>query len=257
MESQTHRNPETGEVVSFSSLPSEEQKRLHAQWEQAQQARQNPAPQPNPPAQKPKKRPTFEAARGQLFPALKKSGWEIKEHLKLPQATKQIGSTKVTLFFKPQAVWAEVKGKTSAAPRSLWVDIRDIAHDADGWVQNQLPGLLEHFTGVKLAADKWKKMPKGWTSESRKKFWDSLTGDVKHKVTKCIERMDGKVDDPGAFCAALSDRVDPGWRSRKAFVAALNQIATDVLLRSRYDYNEVSSERPHSRLPGKDTDDAE
>ena len=57
-----------------------------------------------------------------------------------------------------------------------------------------------------LAADKWKKMPKGWTDESRKKFWDSLVGDVKHKVTKCIKQMDGKVDNPGAVCAALADR---------------------------------------------------
>jgi len=63
-------------------------------------------------------------------------------------------------------------------------------------------------------ADKWKTMPKGWTDESRKKFWETMTGDVKHKVTKCIKEMTGKVGDPGAFCASLADRVDPGWRSR-------------------------------------------
>lgn len=64
--------------------------------------------------------------------------------------------------------------------------------------------------------DKWKKMPKGWTDESRRKFWNSLTGKVKHKVTKCIKEMDGKVDDPGAFCASLADRVEgKGWRSEK------------------------------------------
>jgi len=65
-------------------------------------------------------------------------------------------------------------------------------------------------------ADKWEKMPKGWTDESRKQFWETLTGDVKHKVTKCIKEMEGKFDDPGAFCASLADRVDPGWRSRTA-----------------------------------------
>lgn len=65
-------------------------------------------------------------------------------------------------------------------------------------------------------ADKWEKMPKGWTDESRKEFWETLTGDVKHKVTKCIKEMEGKFDDPGAFCASLADRVDPGWRSRQA-----------------------------------------
>jgi hypothetical protein len=62
--------------------------------------------------------------------------------------------------------------------------------------------------------DKWQKMPKGWTSESREKFWKTLTGDVKHKVTKCIKQMDGKVDDAGAFCASLADRVEgTEWRS--------------------------------------------
>jgi len=62
--------------------------------------------------------------------------------------------------------------------------------------------------------DKWQKMPKGWTEESREKFWTSLTGDVKHKVTKCIKQMEGKVDDAGAFCASLADRVEgTEWRS--------------------------------------------
>jgi hypothetical protein len=65
-------------------------------------------------------------------------------------------------------------------------------------------------------ADKWETMPKGWTDKSRKQFWETLTGDVKHKVTKCIKEMEGKFDDPGAFCASLADRVDPGWRSRTA-----------------------------------------
>ena len=60
----------------------------------------------------------------------------------------------------------------------------------------------------------WAAMPKGWTEESVKSFWKSLTGDRKHKVTKCIKEMTGKVDDPGAFCASLADMVDPGWRSK-------------------------------------------
>lgn len=67
--------------------------------------------------------------------------------------------------------------------------------------------------------DKWKKMPDGWTDESRKEFWNSLVGDVKHKVTKCIKEMKGKVDDAGAFCAALADRVEgPEWR-KHAFIS--------------------------------------
>jgi hypothetical protein len=56
-------------------------------------------------------------------------------------------------------------------------------------------------------ADRWYDMPKGWTDESRQKFWDSLTGDRKHRITKCIKEMTGKVDDPGAFCGALASRV--------------------------------------------------
>jgi len=67
-------------------------------------------------------------------------------------------------------------------------------------------------------ADKWETMPKGWTDESRKSFWDSLTsGAPKHKVTECMKKMEGKVDDPGAFCASLADRVlgRTDWRGKK------------------------------------------
>ena len=64
-------------------------------------------------------------------------------------------------------------------------------------------------------AGKWESLPKGWTQESVKKFWGSLTGEVKHKVTKCIEKVKGGgIDDPGAFCASLADKMEPGWRSR-------------------------------------------
>ena len=61
----------------------------------------------------------------------------------------------------------------------------------------------------------WENLPDGWTEESVKSFWDSLVGDVKHKVTKCIKKMKGKgMDDPGAFCASLRDRIEgKGWRS--------------------------------------------
>jgi len=63
----------------------------------------------------------------------------------------------------------------------------------------------------------WDRLPKGWTQESVEKFWSSLTGDVKHKVTKCIKRMEGKMDDPGAFCGSLADQVEgtTEWRSRR------------------------------------------
>lgn len=66
---------------------------------------------------------------------------------------------------------------------------------------------------MRRQSNKWKSLPKGWTDESRKEFWEDLTSRApKHKVTECIKRMDGKVNDPGAFCGALADRVTPGWR---------------------------------------------
>lgn len=64
--------------------------------------------------------------------------------------------------------------------------------------------------GVEKSADKWKDLPKGWTDKSRKEFWDSLTGRApKHKVSACIKKMEDvkEIDDAGAFCAALADRV--------------------------------------------------
>jgi hypothetical protein len=69
---------------------------------------------------------------------------------------------------------------------------------------------------IKGAAKPWSSLPKGWTEESLKKFWDSMTSEVKHKVTKCMKEMEGKVDNTGAFCGSLADKVDPGWRSRQA-----------------------------------------
>lgn len=62
----------------------------------------------------------------------------------------------------------------------------------------------------------WENLPKGWTQESLNKMWESMTGDRKHKVTACIKKMGGKVDDPGAFCASLADKMEPGWRSKEA-----------------------------------------
>jgi hypothetical protein len=49
---------------------------------------------------------------------------------------------------------------------------------------------------------------KGWTRESKESFWNSVGG----SVGKCIEKMEGDVDDPGAFCSSLADELEPGWR---------------------------------------------
>jgi hypothetical protein len=91
-----------------------------------------------------------------------------------------------------------------------------IYDNAGGKVVKKAIKLMERSGKSKEAADKWEKLPKGWTDASRKKYWETMTGDVKHKVTKCIKEMTGKVDDAGAFCAALADRVEgKGWRSEK------------------------------------------
>ena len=60
---------------------------------------------------------------------------------------------------------------------------------------------------IKLDEDKWKKLPKGWTKDSAKSMWKSLTGDKKHKVSACMKKMSGKVDDPGAFCGGLASKI--------------------------------------------------
>lgn len=45
-------------------------------------------------------------------------------------------------------------------------------------------------------AARWTKLPPGWTPASRKKLWESLGGTGEHKITHCMEKMDGKVDSP-------------------------------------------------------------
>lgn len=58
---------------------------------------------------------------------------------------------------------------------------------------------------------KWKKMPKGWKSKSRKSYHDSIGG-----FDGCMKKMKKKMDEPGAFCASLKDRVKgKGWRKKK------------------------------------------
>jgi hypothetical protein len=64
----------------------------------------------------------------------------------------------------------------------------------------------ELWSKMRVSA-RWEDLPKGWTDESREKYWESLTGDNKHKITKCMKEMEGKIDDPGAFCASLARQV--------------------------------------------------
>lgn len=70
------------------------------------------------------------------------------------------------------------------------------------------PHLLPLIAAGREAA--WENLPKGWTEESVKSMWATLTGDTKHKITKCMKEMEGKVDNTGAFCGSLASHV--GYR---------------------------------------------
>ena len=93
-------------------------------------------------------------------------------------------------------------------------------------------------------ADRWENKPKGWTDESRKKFWDSLTSAApKHKVTECIKRMNKHMGgNAGAFCASLADRVMPGWRQEAAKDRKKKGSSLTQPLSLRRDYGTVGSD---------------
>jgi len=76
-----------------------------------------------------------------------------------------------------------------------------------------MAGLVEESDELEaIFAEPWEggNLPEGWTQKSVEKFWASLTGDRKHKVTQCMKKMKGKVSDPGAFCGSLASKV--GYR---------------------------------------------
>jgi hypothetical protein len=50
----------------------------------------------------------------------------------------------------------------------------------------------------------------GWGNippKEKKKLWEGLTGSSKHKITACMNKIDGHVDNPGAYCKSLADEV--------------------------------------------------
>lgn len=47
----------------------------------------------------------------------------------------------------------------------------------------------------------------GKSPKEKKAMWESLTGGAKHKISACMNKVDGHVDDPGAFCKSLGDEV--------------------------------------------------
>jgi len=79
-----------------------------------------------------KKKPTFAEKRVELFAHLKKEGWKVVEHLKVPHATSPDGETR--LWFKTQAVYmSRGNNHTLNSARSIWADIRDL--DANQFMQ--------------------------------------------------------------------------------------------------------------------------
>jgi hypothetical protein len=78
-------------------------------------------------------------------------------------------------------------------------------NDPDYWMglDPKKPGIAD--PPLKQAA--WENLPKGWTSDSVQSMWDTMTDGVKHKITKCMSEMEGKVDDTGTFCGSLAAQV--------------------------------------------------
>lgn len=69
----------------------------------------------------------------------------------------------------------------------------------------------------------WESLPDGWTPDTLKDFWSTLTGDRKHKITACMKKFEGIVDNPGAFCGSLAREVGYKASSIKTVATAIKQ----------------------------------
>lgn len=81
--------------------------------------------------------------------------------------------------------------------------------EANGMTHLDISGMEEEIVAAKKKKA-WKKGGKGWEMPgSLKKYLASLTGDAKHKTTKCVEKLkDVKdIDDKWAFCASALRRL--------------------------------------------------
>ena len=303
-----YRHPDTGNMVLFESLPAEERARLVQQTQKttpkAKPAAPAAAPKPAQPTtptgpkekktpakqpKAPKKPGVFQRLLEKVLGPKKPKGKPKKEKKKQwkPSGEKgqQESAKKERGFKSPEA--EKKHTEESEAASKLDEALSELKELGTGpKPPGPPPGkraaaleLVKQASEIlgKSAKDdgpdghQWKgPFPKGWTTESRKKFWDMLTGRApKHKVTQCIKKMKGKVGDPGAFCAALADREIPGWREeaakerRKKAALATVQAAGELLaqpLRTRRDYGEEPPEptkdRPRSQLPtGESTDE--
>jgi hypothetical protein len=74
----------------------------------------------------------------------------------------------------------------------------------------------------------WDKLPKGWDASSRDKYAKSMSHENREgPVSTCMDKIKGHIDDPGAFCASLHDKVTgtTKWRGKKEAISATGQVA--------------------------------
>lgn len=110
----------------------------------------------------------------------------------------------------------------------------------------------------------WSDLPDGWTKKSMQKFWDGLTGDRKHKIKACMKKMEGKVDDPGAFCGSLAKKLkvaapqpqkDTGMKIKykgAEYVEAQDRDArAPAMQMTQQKYRSLAKQKPTGQKPAK------
>lgn len=65
-----------------------------------------------------------------------------------------------------------------------------------------------------------------------KKYWESLTEGAEHKITKCMEKVKSWVDNPGAFCRALAEKV--GYEPQRKKKSSVSDLAIIPTLIEKY-----------------------
>jgi hypothetical protein len=94
-----------------------------------------------------------------------------------------------------------------------------VAKSADEFLNDLAELIVEKALVTKYKGEVGWDDPRSWLGEGkdageiRKRAWEGMGG----SVTGCIAKVKGKVDDPGAFCASLKDKVTGTtmWRGKK------------------------------------------
>lgn len=90
--------------------------------------------------------------------------------------------------------------------------------EATGKSPEQIKELLEF---------QWTNLPEGWDQGSLESFWESIGG----SVTSCIEALEGRVNDPGAFCASIKDAIEgtTDWRGAQAHESSFTKGESEIM----------------------------